>query len=164
MRYADFREQRQQAFEEVRQSIESELMAKVALHAQEAAAQALIDALRSGANWHEALAEHQLESFELPQDPAKLSGPIEQGVAMAVFSSPVPSPGGATYGGRRLDSTRYTVFQLEEVIPGNPADAKPAERQQVENLIAARGGEELLSGLRHTLRSAAQVEVFEENL
>jgi hypothetical protein len=56
------------------------------------------------------------------------------------------------------------VFQLEEVILGNPTDAKTAERQQVENLIAARGGEELLSGLRHTLRSAAQVEVFEENL
>ena len=164
VRYADFREQRQQAFEEVRQSIESELVAKVALHAQEVAAQALIDALRSGANWHEALAEHQLESYELPQDPAKLSGPIEQGVAMAVFSSPVPSPGGATYGGRRLYLTRYTVVQLEEMILGNPADAKPAERQQVENLIAARGGEELLSGLRHTLRSAAQVEVFEENL
>ena len=67
-------------------------MAKAALHAQEVAAQALIDGLRSGANWHEALAEHQLESHELPQDPAKLSGPIEQGVAMAVFSSPVPSP------------------------------------------------------------------------
>ncbi|MBT4403757.1 MAG: hypothetical protein HOA79_10110 [Acidiferrobacteraceae bacterium] len=164
VRYADFREQRKQAFEEVRQGIESELVAKAALHAQEVAAQALIDGLRSGANWHEALAEHQLESHELPQDPAKLSGPIEQGVAMAVFSSPVPSPGRATYGGRRLDSTRYTVFQLEEVIPGNPTDAKPAERQQVENLIAARGGEELLSGLRHTLRSAAQVEVFEENL
>ncbi len=164
VRYADFREQRKQAFEEVRQGIESELVAKAALHAQEVAAQALIDGLRSGANWHEALAENQLESHELPQDPAKLSGPIEQGVAMAVFSSPVPSPGGATYGGRRLDSTRYTVFQLEEVIPGNPTDAKPAERQQVENLIAARGGEELLSGLRHTLRSAAQVEVFEENL
>ncbi|MEO1846788.1 MAG: SurA N-terminal domain-containing protein [Pseudomonadota bacterium] len=164
VRYADFREQRKQAFEEVRQGIESELVAKAALHAQEVAAQALIDGLRSGANWHEALAEHQLESHELPQDPAKLSGPIEQGVAMAVFSSPVPSPGGATYGGRRLDSTRYIVFQLEEVILGNPTDAKPAERQQVENLIAARGGEELLSGLRHTLRSAAQVEVFEENL
>ena len=164
VRYADFREQRKQAFEEVRQGIESELVAKAALHAQEVAAQALIDRLRSGANWHEALAEHQLESHELPQDPAKLSGPIEQSVAMAVFSSPVPSFGRATYGGRRLDSTRYTVFQLEEVIPGNPADAEPAERQQVEDLIAARGGEELLSGLRHTLRSAAQIEVFEGNL
>ena len=164
VRYADFREQRKQAFEEVRQSIESELVAKAALHAQEVAAQALIDGLRSGANWHEALAEHQLESHELPQDPAKLSGPIEQGVAMAVFSSPAPSSGGAIYGGRRLDSARYIVFQLEEVIPGNPADAKSAERQQVKSLIAARGGEELLSGLRHTLRSAAQVEVFEENL
>ena len=164
VRYADFREQRKQAFEEVRQGIESELVAKAALHAQEVAAQALIDGLRSGANWHEALAEHQLESHELPQDPAKLSGPIEQGVAMAVFSSPAPSSGGAIYGGRRLDSARYIVFQLEEVIPGNPADAKSAERQQVKSLIAARGGEELLSGLRHTLRSAAQVEVFEENL
>jgi len=164
VRYADFREQRKQAFEEVRQGIESELVAKAALHAQEVAAQALIDALRSGANWHESLAEHQLESHELPQDPAKLSGPIEQGVAMAVFSSPAPSSGGAIYGGRRLDSARYIVFQLEEVIPGNPADAKSAERQQVKSLIAARGGEELLSGLRHTLRSAAQVEVFEENL
>jgi peptidyl-prolyl cis-trans isomerase D len=164
VRYADFREQRKQAFEEVRQGIESELVAKAALHAQEVAAQALIDALRSGANWHESLTEHQLESHELPQDPAKLSGPIEQGVAMAVFSSPAPSSGGAIYGGRRLDSARYIVFQLEEVIPGNPADAKSAERQQVKSLIAARGGEELLSGLRHTLRSAAQVEVFEENL
>ena len=164
VRYADFREQRKQAFEEVRQGIESELVAKAALHAQEVAAQALIDALRSGANWHESLTEHQLESHELPQDPAKLSGPIEQGVAMAVFSSPAPSSGGAIYGGRRLDSARYIVFQLEEVIPGNPADAKSAERQQVKSLIAARGGEELLSGLRLTLRSAAQIEVFEENL
>ena len=89
VRYADFREQRKQAFEEVRQGIESELVARTALHAQETAAQALIDALRSGANWHEALAEHQLESHELPQDPAKLFGSIEQGVAMAVFSSQV---------------------------------------------------------------------------
>ena len=38
------------------------------------------------------------------------------------------------------------------------------EREQIRSLISARVGEELYAGASRALRSAASVEVFEENL
>ena len=162
--YADFQEQRPQAFSEVRDHIEDNLVSAAALADQEAAGQALIDLLRAGTNWLAALDARELVSRELPSEIANLVDPLEQGVAAAVFSASAPVVGSTTYGGVRLDVSRYVVFQLEEVLPGDPVKATAEQRQQIEGLIATRAGEELFTGVAHALRSAAQVRVFEENL
>ena len=76
----------------------------------------------------------------------------------------MPIAGQAVYGGTRLDAGRYAVYRLAEVVSGNPDEISPEEREQIRSLIGSRVGEELYVGASRTLRSAANVEVFEENL
>ena len=49
-------------------------------------------------------------------------------------------------------------------MPGDPSQITPEEREQIMALISARVGEELYTGATRALRSAANVEVFDENL
>ena len=56
------------------------------------------------------------------------------------------------------------MYRLAEVVSGNPDEINSAEREQIRSLIGARVGEELYTGASRALRSAAKVEVFEENL
>jgi len=162
--YADHREQRQRDFEEVREAIADDLAVQAALAAQEAAAQQIIDSLRSGAQWAAVLDDAGLPVYRLPEDAEDISDPDDENVARAVYSAPAPVSGQAGYGGTRLDGSRYSVFRLEEVVPGDPSQITPEEREQIMALISARVGEELYTGATRALRSAANVEVFDENL
>ena len=56
------------------------------------------------------------------------------------------------------------MYRLAEVVSGNPDEISPEEREQIRSLIGSRVGEELYAGASRALRSAANVEVFEENL
>ncbi|MGE4660927.1 MAG: peptidylprolyl isomerase, partial [Arenicellales bacterium] len=162
--YADYREQRQRDFEEVREAIADDLAVQAALAAQEATARRMIDSLRSGAQWAAVLDDAGLAAYQLPEDAEDISDPDDENVARAVYSAPAPISGQAGYGGTRLDGSRYSVFRLEKVVPGDPAQITPEEREQIRALISARVGEELYTGATRALRSAANVEVFDENL
>ena len=105
-----------------------------------------------------------LPVYDLPRDAEDISDPDDQRVAQAVYAAPVPIAGQAVYGGTRLDAGRYAVYRLAEVVSGNPDEISPEEREQIRSLIGSRVGEELYAGASRALRSAANVEVFEENL
>ena len=162
--YADYREQRQRDFEEVGDAIADDLAVQAALAAQEAAARQMIDSLRSGAQWAAVLDDAGLPAYQLPEDAEDISDPDDENVARAVYSAPAPVSGQAGYGGTRLDGSRYSVFRLEEVVSGDPSQITSEEREQIRALIGARVGEELYTGASRALRSAANVEVFNENL
>ena len=162
--FADYREQRQQDFEEVSAAIADALAAQAALTAQEAAAKQMIDRLRSGSPWIALTENAGLPVYKLPQDAEDISDPDDQTVGRAVYAAPVPVLGQVGYGGTRLDSSRYSVFRVEEVVPGEPSGITAEERAQITALISARVGEELYTGASRALRSAANVEIFDENL
>ena len=162
--FADYREQRQQDFEEVSAAIADALAAQAALTAQEAAAKQMIDRLRSGSSWIALTENAGLPVYQLPQDAEDISDPDDQTVGRAVYAAPVPVLGQVGYGGTRLDSSRYSVFRVEEVVPGEPSGITAEERAQITALISARVGEELYTGASRALRSAANVEIFDENL
>ena len=162
--FADYRDQRQLDFEEVSKEITDYLAAQGAIAGQEDAANKLVDRLRAGAPWAGVLEEVGLPLYDLPQDAEDIADPDDQSVAQAVYAAPVPIAGQAVYGGARLDAGRYAVYRLAEVVPGNPDEINSEEREQIRSLIGARVGEELYTGASRALRSAANVEVFEENL
>jgi len=162
--FADYRDQRQLDFEEVSKEITDYLAAQGAIAGQEDAANKLVDRLRAGAPWAGVLEEAGLPLYDLPQDAEDIADPDDQSVAQAVYAAPVPIAGQAVYGGARLDAGRYAVYRLAEVVSGNPDEINSEEREQIRSLIGARVGEELYTGASRALRSAANVEVFEENL
>ena len=162
--FADYREQRQQDFEEVSKTIAEALSAQAALVAQEAAAEQMIDSLRSGSPWAAVTESAGLPVYELPQDAEDIADPDDQNVARAVYAAPAPVLGQVGYGGTRLDASRYSVFRLEEVVSGDPSGITAEEHAQIRALISARVGEELYTGASRALRSAANVEIFDENL
>ena len=162
--FADYREQRQQDFEEVRDTIVDALAAQAALTAQEAAAEQMIDSLRSGSPWTAVTENAGLPVYNLPQDAEDISDPDDQNVARVVYAAPAPVLGQVGYGGTRLDASRFSVFRLEEVVSGDPSRITTDERAQIRALISARVGEELYTGASRALRSAANVEIFDANL
>ena len=162
--FADFRDQRQKDLDEVSQEIADNLLAQAALAGQEGAADRMMDQLRAGSPWAGVLEGAGLPVYDLPQDAEEISDPDDQRVAQAVYAAPVPIAGQAVYGGTRLDAGRYAVYRLAEVVSGNPDEISPEEREQIKSLIGSRVGEELYAGASRALRSAANVEVFEENL
>jgi peptidyl-prolyl cis-trans isomerase D len=162
--FADYRDQRQQDFEEVSAAIADVLAAQTALTAQEAAAKQMIDRLRSGSPWIALTENAGLPVYQLPQDAEDISDPDDQNVGRAVYAAPAPVLGQVGYGGTRLDASRYSVFRVEEVVPGEPSGITAEERAQIKALISARVGEELYTGASRALRSAANVEIFDENL
>ena len=162
--FADFRDQRQMDLEDVSQEIADDLLAQAALAGQEETADRMMDQLRAGSPWASVLEGAGLPVYDLPQDAEDISDPDDQRVAQAVYAAPVPLAGQSVYGGTRLDAGRYAVYRLAEVVSGNPDEISPEEREQFRSLISARVGEELYAGASRALRSAASVEVFEENL
>ena len=162
--FADFRDQRQMDLEDVSQEIADDLLAQAALAGQEETADRMMDQLRAGSRWVSVLEGAGLPVYDLPQDAEDISDPDDQRVAQAVYAAPVPLAGQSVYEGTRLDAGRYAVYQLAEVVSGNPDEISLEEREQIRSLISARVGEELYAGASRALRSAASVEVFEENL
>ena len=150
--------------EDVSQEIADDLLAQAALAGQEETADRMMDQLRAGSPWASVLEGAGLPVYDLPQDAEDISDPDDQRVAQAVHAAPVPLAGQSVYGGTRLDAGRYAVYRLAEVVSGNPDEISPEEREQIRSLISARVGEELYAGASRALRSAASVEVFEENL
>ena len=160
----DHRERRRQSLAEVHESIGRQLREAAAGVDLEAAGSVMVERFQNGADWAQVLADGGLEARELPQDMGAASEPLEQAVVEAVFSAPVPAPGVAGYGGLRLDASHYLVYRLERVEAGNPAAVSSAEREKVAQLLLTRRGEELFAEVNRTLRAAAEVSIYDDNL
>ena len=162
--FADFRDKRQQAFDEVRDQIRKQLVERAAREAQERSAQELIAGLRSGANWQETLRAADLLGSELPENLEDLATASDRVIAAAIYSAPAPVAGEPAFGGARLNQSEYLLYKLDAVIPGNVDQISEDERDEVKSVIEARVGDELYSGVSRALRTSADVKIFEENL
>ena len=164
VRFADFREKRQKDFNEVKDQIERVLAARVAAEAQEKFATKLVATLESGADWDNLLAVEGLSSADLPEDLESTTDDIARAVARVVYSVGAPNPGTPVFGSARLSATDYLIYKLDEVVSGDISQISGDQVSEVEDLVESRVGEELHAGIGRALRTAADVQIFEEAL
>ena len=164
VRFADFREKRQKDFNEVKDQIERVLAARVAAEAQEKFATKLVATLESGADWDNLLAVEGLSSADLPEDLESTTDDIVRAVARVVYSVGAPNPGAPVFGSARLSATDYLIYKLDEVVAGDISQISGDQVSEVEDLVESRVGEELHAGIGRALRTAADVQIFEEAL
>ena len=164
VRFADFREKRQKDFNEVKDQIERVLAARVAAEAQEKFATKLVATLESGADWDNLLAVEGLSSADLPEDLESTTDDIARAVARVVYSAGAPNPGTPVFGSARLSATDYLIYKLDEVVAGDISQISGDQVSEVEDLVESRVGEELHAGIGRALRTAADVQIFEEAL
>lgn len=164
VRFADFREKRQKDFNEVKDQIERVLAARVAAEAQEKFATKLVATLESGADWDNLLAVEGLSSADLPEDLESTTDDVARAVARVVYSVGAPNPGTPVFGSARLSATDYLIYKLDEVVAGDISQISGDQVSEVEDLVESRVGEELHAGIGRALRTAADVQIFEEAL
>ncbi len=164
VRFADFREKRQKDFNEVKDQIERVLAARVAADAQEKFAKNLVATLESGAEWDNLLAAEGLSSADLPEDLENTTDDLARAAARVVYSVGAPSPGTPVFGSARLSATDYLIYKLDEVVAGDISQISSDQVSEVKDLIESRVGEELHAGIGRALRTAADVQIFEETL
>ncbi|XXK27516.1 SurA N-terminal domain-containing protein [Arenicellales bacterium nBUS_45] len=164
VRFADFREKRQKDFNEVKDQIERVLAARVAAEAQEKFATKLVATLESGADWDNLLATEGLSSADLPEDLESTTDDVARAVARVVYSVGAPNPGTPVFGSARLSATDYLIYKLDEVVAGDISQISDDQVSEVEDLVESRVGEELHAGIGRALRTAADVQIFEEAL
>ena len=164
VRFADFREKRQKDFNEVKDQIERVLAARVAAEAQEKFATKLVETLESGADWDNLLAVEGLSSADLPEDLESTTDDVARAVARVVYSVGAPNPGTPVFGSARLSATDYLIYKLDEVVAGDISQITGDQVSEVEDLVESRVGEELHAGIGRALRTAADVQIFEEAL
>ena len=164
VRFADFREKRQKDFNEVKDQIERVLAARVAAEAQEKFATKLVATLESGADWDTLLTVEGLSSADLPEDLESTTDDVARAVARVVYSVGAPNPGAPVFGSARLSATDYLIYKLDEVVAGDISQISGDQVSEVEDLVESRVGEELHAGIGRALRTAADVQIFEEAL
>ena len=164
VRFADFREKRQKDFNEVKDQIERVLAARVAAETQEKFATKLVETLESGADWDNLLAVEGLSSADLPEDLESTTDDVARAVARVVYSVGAPNPGTPVFGSARLSATDYLIYKLDEVVAGDISQISGDQVSEVEDLVESRVGEELHAGIGRALRTAADVQIFEEAL
>ena len=164
VRFADFREKRQKDFNEVKDQIERVLAARVAAEAQEKFATKLVATLESGADWDTLLTVEGLSSADLPEDLESTTDDVARAVARVVYSVGAPNPGTPVFGSARLSATDYLIYKLDEVVSGDISQISGDQVSEVEDLVESRVGEELHAGIGRALRTAADVQIFEEAL
>ncbi|MBT3705652.1 MAG: hypothetical protein HOG18_02180 [Proteobacteria bacterium] len=164
VRFADFREKRQKDFNEVKDQIERVLAARLAADAQEEFAEKFVATLESGEDWDNLLALEGLSSADLPEDLENTTDDVARAAARVVYSVGAPNPGTPVFGSARLSATDYLIYKLDEVVAGNISQITGDQVSEVEDLIESRVGEELHAGIGRALRTAADVQIFEESL
>lgn len=85
-------------------------------------------------------------------------------VADAVFAAAPPAAGQVTPGVEVLDDGSIVLFTVDQVVPGDPAQLAPDQRQTLQQQVQAMQGMNDVQSLERALRKRYQVEVVEANL
>ena len=164
LRKLEYEERRQMSLDEAKPEIEKQLREQQASATMDIEGQALLEQLRSGADWDQLLHDKQLGSVRLPEEQESLFEPLEQAIAARVYELAEPNGGSVTYGGERISPARFAVFRLENVVYGDPAAMSDEQRLAVERMLLSRRGTDLVLGWRRGLRQRANVQINEEQL
>lgn len=148
-----------QVSQQVIAAIRRDRAAKVAA----AAADAMIAELRAGKPLPELAAARQLQPMTLPGVPRGAPVP-DADTAEVVFAAPPPAAGKVSAGKVVLGDGRIVVFAVSKVVPGNPKEATPDQRMQLQQQLAQLAGSSDADALVKALRKRMTITVAEVRL
>ena len=120
--------------------------------------------MEAGGDWDNLLAVEGLSPADLPEDLENTTDDVARAAARVVYSVGAPNPGTPVFGSARLSATDYLIYKLDEVVAGDISQITGDQVSEVKDLIESRVGEELHAGIGRALRTAADVQIFEEAL
>jgi peptidyl-prolyl cis-trans isomerase D len=77
---------------------------------------------------------------------------------------PPPAAGKIAAGRTILSDGRAVVFAVTRIIPGNPADATPPQKAQLQQQLTEMAGSDDVEGMVKALRKRAVVTIAEDRL
>jgi len=128
-----------------------------------ATADDMVKALRSGTPVDDVAAAHQLLANRMPRMPRGLPIPDPK-TAEAIFAAAPAAKGQPIADKLVLDDGRVEVFAVTQVTPGNPAEATPAQREQLQQQLAQAIGDTDADDLVKSLRKRMTIKVAEDRL
>ncbi|MGI8560798.1 MAG: peptidyl-prolyl cis-trans isomerase [Luteimonas sp.] len=148
---------------EVRNQVVAAIRRDRATKAVEAAAEAMVARLRGGAALSELAAARNLSPQTLTNLPRGAPAPDETATE-AYFEAPAPAAGKPSVGKAVLADGSQVVFAVTKVTPGDPTQATPQERQQLQQQLETFRGNEDENGFMQGLRQRMKVTVVEARL
>jgi len=149
--------------EEVREEITTTLSGNLARDNANAKAMALLSALQSGEAGFETLATESGLEYAHHEAIKRSSLVPDVMLVQEVFRLRAPADN-ATVQAVLPTSTGFAVVELEAILPGELEGGAVLARQQYERLIANSNASQEAFALMRQLRSAAEVEVFEDRI
>ena len=148
---------------EVSQRVVAAIRADRVVKATAAAADRILAAVRAGATFTDAAAAEQIAVSNAAGLSRNAPMP-DHALVEAMFRAPPPAPGKVSAGKSVLPDGRVFVFAVSRVVPGNPTEAPPEEKQAIEQQLVQLLGVDDQQALVHSLRDRVKVTVAEDRL
>lgn len=158
IRVAEYRAPELRSLDVVRGEIEQELRLQAAGRAARQQGEALLARVQAGENLKVVAGELGAEPLA-PGPVQRSSDAVSADVLAEVFRTVPAAAGEPTLGGIAGGDGAYTVFRIDEVLPGRPEDIPRAQRDQAKAALAQQTGNSALGALILDLRAEAEVAV-----
>lgn len=164
IRVAAHTPERTRPLAQVRDQVVEAIRADRNRKAANARAEALLKQLQGGESLAAVAEANDLpEPTRIPQLPR--GAPLgTTSLAEAVFAAAPPAEGQVTPGVEVLDDGSIVLFTVESVVPGDPAQLAPDQRETLQQQIRTLQGMDDVQSLVRALRKRYRVEVVEGNL
>jgi peptidyl-prolyl cis-trans isomerase D len=162
VRVAEYRRPEVRPLDDVRAEIEQELRLQAASRSAREQGEALLDRVRAGDALEALAAESGIDVLR-PGPQLRRSDAVGPAVLAEVFRT-VPDGGLPTFGGIADGDGGFTVFRLDNVLPGRPEALPRAQRDQAKAVLAQQTGNAALGALVLDLRAEAEVAVSPDTI
>lgn len=158
IRVAEFRAPELRSLDELRGEIEQELRLQAAGRRAGEQGEAMLARVNAGETLEAVAAEMGVEPLA-PGPVPRRSDAVAADVLAEVFRTVPPTSGGPAIGSIAGGDGAYTVFRIDQVLPGKPEDIPRAQRDQAKGALAQQTGNAALGALILDLRAEAEVAV-----
>ncbi len=164
MHRLEFKERSLQEYEEVREDIEKRLLVQARSRQVLGNGEAIVESLKSGAVWDEAVSSNKLQSVEFDGTRSDAVDSVSRELVQDLFAAPIPGEGGVHYGGFSTTTGDYVVYRLTEVKNADPGNVSEERRASVRDQLRRRQSEEFYLSYRNLLREGADIKIYEDQL
>ncbi len=164
MRKVEYVESKIQPIDEVRDRIDAILKRKKTAELAEAKAKELVEKVEAGEAWEDVISAAELTSTAGPAKRSDAKTPTDRALSQLLFDVAVPKENSPVVGSGSVAGTHFAVYRLKSVKPGDPAAVEDAAKEQIENQIRRRAGDEAFLAYQSTLRENAKVVIVDEVL
>lgn len=134
-----------------------------AAKAAKAAADAVVAEVRAGKAFDAAAGARGLVATSMPQMPRGVEIPSAS-ANRAIFAAPAPIGGKPTVGNKVLADGSIVIYEVRAVVPGDPKEAPPAQRQQLRQQLGQAFAADTVSEMVRALRRGMRVSVAEDRM